>query len=159
PGAAMSTVPLCWEKYAVASLGSVAATASTWLQPAGKFGYGFRLASAPSLPAAATGSAPAFQTSSIACWSEVGQRSLLVYPPKLMLMTLAPWLAANSRPETISATSPLPVQSSTFTGRSLTAGASPAAPTAPDPARVLAAAIVPLTCVPCENPPLIHASS
>ncbi len=66
-------------------------------------------------------------------------------PPSDMLITFAPWSAAQTMPSAVSESYPLPFASSTRTGRIVTSGATPETP-APLP---VSAPIVPATCVPC----------
>ena len=62
-----------------------------------------------------------------------------------MLITLAPWSAAQRMPLTMSSEQPLPSESSTRTGMIEASGATPATPM---PLFVTRAAM-PATCVPC----------
>src|SRR5947207_1450205 len=69
-------------------------------------------------------------------------------PPRLILMTLAPFDVAKSMALATSERKPDPSQSSAFNGKTRAIGAMPAIPTVGPPARVLLATIVPETCVP-----------
>ena len=66
-------------------------------------------------------------------------------PPRLMLITLAPWVRAQSTPSRMSAQLPDPVSPRTLTGMSCTLGAMPAMPTP----LFAWATMVPAVCEPC----------
>ncbi len=105
-------------------------------------GYTAAFPLAPLFPAAATTTEPLRSAYCIAIWMP-GDAP----PPRLRLMTRAPWSAAQTIPAATFDDTPLPFASSTRTGRMRTLGAAPAMP------RPLftRAAMIPATCVPCPS--------
>lgn len=102
--------------------------------------------SGPLLPAAIANSTP-FSAETLLTWASSGSIPGVSRPPRLMLMTSAPWATAQSTPAMMPESSPTPRSSSTFALISRAPGATPLnrASLAPVPAAVEA------TCVPCPS--------
>ena len=104
-------------------------------------GPGSRRGPCPSLPAAATTTTPL----SRAYFTALAIVPMAMGPPRLMLMTFAPWSAAQRIDCAMAATEPEPFAESTLSGMIATSGATPATPSL----LFVDCAIVPATCVPC----------